>query len=165
MLFYGLYAWKSAVSSIIDFGQDIWNVRIPFNKCNNCISIECETLYFCCHSTPGFWLGKSSLRNWRKKVLHREEQNESRQDDPTKSDDIAGQADESAIEEIFNGELLCPHSDLSTNEGLRKLVSTEVWQRLRRYFPDAPEFDQDQQMCQICQVRTPSLTRTFTFKG
>ena len=47
--------------------------------------------------------------------------------------------------------------NLSTNETLRKLVSTEVWQRLRRYFPDAPEFDQDQQMCQICRVRTTTF--------
>ncbi|XP_071805527.1 ubiquitin carboxyl-terminal hydrolase 48-like [Asterias amurensis] len=103
--------------------------------------------------SPGFWLGKSSLRNWRKKVLQREEQNESRQDDPSQPDDKEGQADESAIEEIFNGELLCPHNNLSTNETLRKLVSIEVWQRLRRYFPDAPEFDQDQQMCQICRAQ------------
>lgn len=43
----------------------------------------------------------------------------------------------------------------------RKLVSPEVWAKLREYFPKAPEFSQNQEACQQCLVRrrcTPMLT-------
>lgn len=35
----------------------------------------------------------------------------------------------------------------------RKLVSSEVWKKLREYFPKAPEFSGNQQPCQECLVR------------
>lgn len=42
---------------------------------------------------------------------------------------------------------------LSIQETERKLVSPEVWAKLREYFPKAPEFSQNQEACQQCLVR------------
>lgn len=42
---------------------------------------------------------------------------------------------------------------LSIQETERKLVSPEVWAKLRKYFPKAPEFSQSQEACQQCLVR------------
>lgn len=41
---------------------------------------------------------------------------------------------------------------LSILETERKLVSSEVWTKLRAYFPKAPEFPQNQESCQQCLV-------------
>lgn len=41
---------------------------------------------------------------------------------------------------------------LSILETERKLVSAEVWTKLRAYFPKAPEFTQNQEPCQQCLV-------------
>ena len=41
---------------------------------------------------------------------------------------------------------------LTILETERKLVSTEVWTKLRAYFSKAPEFTQNQEPCQQCLV-------------
>lgn len=47
----------------------------------------------------------------------------------------------------------------------RKLVSTDVWAKLRTYFPNAPEFTQNQEPCQQCMViaHTSMLELDVTF--
>ncbi|XP_010773395.1 ubiquitin carboxyl-terminal hydrolase 48 [Notothenia coriiceps] len=46
--------------------------------------------------------------------------------------------------------IVCTHGGLSILETERKLVSSEVWAKLREYFPKAPEFPQNQEPCQLC---------------
>ncbi|XP_041378372.1 ubiquitin carboxyl-terminal hydrolase 48-like isoform X2 [Gigantopelta aegis] len=54
---------------------------------------------------------------------------------------------------LFNDDLLCDeHECLSPDEGCRRLVSPEVWQRLKKYFPDCPEYNQLSQTCYKCQL-------------
>lgn len=55
---------------------------------------------------------------------------------------------------------------LSILETERKLVSPEVWTKLRAYFPKAPEFTQNQEPCQQCLVRgqpVPHFISSFLF--
>ncbi|XP_022090230.1 ubiquitin carboxyl-terminal hydrolase 48-like isoform X3 [Acanthaster planci] len=106
---------------------------------------------------PGYWVGKASLRQWRKMVLDREKPSEGKEPEVANCD--AGQdmtSDQPNVESMvgtFNAELLCPHNGLSTDETLRKLVPVAVWERLHVYFPDAPKFNQDQELCRACQHR------------
>ncbi|KAF7209006.1 ubiquitin carboxyl-terminal hydrolase 48-like [Nothobranchius furzeri] len=50
----------------------------------------------------------------------------------------------------FNEDIVCSHGGLSILETERKLVSTEVWTKLRKYFPKSPKFSQNQELCQQC---------------
>ena len=43
--------------------------------------------------------------------------------------------------------------DLSSDESCRRLVADVVWQRLKYYFPAAPEFISARSVCRLCQVR------------
>lgn len=43
---------------------------------------------------------------------------------------------------------------LSIQESERRLVTEEVWSKLKVYFPKAPEFTQEQEACQQCMVNT-----------
>uniref|UniRef100_A0A671W6M8 Ubiquitin carboxyl-terminal hydrolase 48 n=1 Tax=Sparus aurata TaxID=8175 RepID=A0A671W6M8_SPAAU len=89
-------------------------------------------------SGEGYWVGKASLRSWRQLALDQLEEDEHE----TKHSN--GQT---------NGQ--GPHTNnskesLSILETERKLVSAEVWTKLRAYFPKAPEFTQNQEPCQQC---------------
>ena len=54
----------------------------------------------------------------------------------------------------FNGDIICKHGKLCTQNSLRRLVSKKVWDRLKYYFPvKAPEFRRDHPSCSECQVR------------
>ncbi|XP_036386850.1 ubiquitin carboxyl-terminal hydrolase 48 isoform X1 [Megalops cyprinoides] len=117
-------------------------------------------------SNEGFWIGKASLRSWRQLALEQLEEDE----EETKHtngkangegpDISAGKADTGVCEgkeegdeedmKTFNEDILCPHGGLSISESERKLISTEVWSRLRVYFPKAPEFTHHQDPCQQC---------------
>ncbi|KAJ3602666.1 hypothetical protein NHX12_030415, partial [Muraenolepis orangiensis] len=50
----------------------------------------------------------------------------------------------------FNEDILCTHGGLSILETERRLVTTEVWTKVRAYFPKAPEFTQRQPPCAQC---------------
>ncbi|XP_014681715.1 PREDICTED: ubiquitin carboxyl-terminal hydrolase 48-like [Priapulus caudatus] len=51
----------------------------------------------------------------------------------------------------FNEDLLCSgHRRLCVQENRRKLVSIDVWSRLKGYFPDAPEFSASAPVCEKC---------------
>ena len=43
--------------------------------------------------------------------------------------------------------------DLSSDESCRRLVPDVIWQRLKYYFPCAPEFQAVHPVCRSCQVR------------
>ena len=53
----------------------------------------------------------------------------------------------------FNEDLLCEHGCLSTSTVSRRLVTDEVWKRLRFYFPEAPEFSWRQTACSVCNLQ------------
>nr|XP_032824287.1 ubiquitin carboxyl-terminal hydrolase 48 isoform X1 [Petromyzon marinus] len=119
---------------------------------------------------PGeaFWVGKVSLRSWRLLVIGQFEDKEEEskpsngggerssdeaEPEPAESVPAGARTARSSAEEDggFNDEVLCPHGGLSTREGERRLVSAEVWHKLRGYFPSAPEFRSDAQPCAQCQ--------------
>lgn len=54
---------------------------------------------------------------------------------------------------------------LSILETERKLVSSEVWTKLRAYFPKAPEFTQNQEPCQQCLVSKQCCTKSITLEA
>ncbi|XP_033744613.1 ubiquitin carboxyl-terminal hydrolase 48-like [Pecten maximus] len=50
----------------------------------------------------------------------------------------------------FNFDVLCDHDKLDPDISCRKLVPDHVWNRLRQYFPDCPEFPQGTPSCDLC---------------
>lgn len=116
----------------------------------------------------GFWIGKASLRCWKQLALEQlEEEEEAIEHSNGKSngegldvsatkgepDSLGPEGNEEGEDEemkTFNEDILCPHAGLSILESERKLVSEEVWSRLRLYFPKAPEFSHLQEPCQQC---------------
>eukprot|EP00112_Aurelia_sp_Birch-Aquarium-sp1_P008102 Seg1889.4 transcript_id=Seg1889.4/GoldUCD/mRNA.D3Y31 product="Ubiquitin carboxyl-terminal hydrolase 48" protein_id=Seg1889.4/GoldUCD/D3Y31 len=54
-------------------------------------------------------------------------------------------------QKMFNDDIICSeHGNLSLDESKRKLISTEVWNCLRYYFKDCPEFDSTVDPCVLC---------------
>uniref|UniRef100_A0A8C5GT95 Ubiquitin carboxyl-terminal hydrolase 48 n=1 Tax=Gouania willdenowi TaxID=441366 RepID=A0A8C5GT95_GOUWI len=110
-------------------------------------------------SGEGYWVGKASLRSWRQLALDQLEED----DHETKlsSSQTNGKGPhtdnkrESTEDEMktFNEDIVCSHGALSILETERKLVSAEVWTKLREYFPKAPEFTPTHEACQQCLVR------------
>ncbi|XP_013885848.1 ubiquitin carboxyl-terminal hydrolase 48 isoform X1 [Austrofundulus limnaeus] len=110
-------------------------------------------------SGEGFWVSKASLRSWRQLALDQLEEDEiETQHNNSKTN---GQGPHTNCKEFdsnlpeddmktFNEDLVCSHGALCILETERKLVSTEVWSKLRNYFPKAPEFNQNQDPCQQC---------------
>uniref|UniRef100_A0A9J8BHW8 Ubiquitin carboxyl-terminal hydrolase 48 n=2 Tax=Cyprinus carpio TaxID=7962 RepID=A0A9J8BHW8_CYPCA len=96
----------------------------------------------------GFWIGKASLRSWRQLALDQLEEDE----EETKHNSTDGDNEERDGEEMknFNEDILCYHGGLSIIENDRRVVSAEVWNKLRMYFPKAPEFPQNHESCQQC---------------
>ncbi|KAJ8360631.1 hypothetical protein SKAU_G00171560 [Synaphobranchus kaupii] len=120
------------------------------------------------NSNEGFWIGKASLRSWRQLALEQldEDEEETKHTNGKANGeglDISaakGEPDSEVPEgkeegddeemKTFNEDILCPHGGLSILESERKLISEEVWSRLRVYFPKAPEFTHRQDPCQQC---------------
>ncbi|XP_019911525.2 ubiquitin carboxyl-terminal hydrolase 48 isoform X2 [Esox lucius] len=114
-------------------------------------------------SESGFWVGKSSLRSWRQLALEQLEEDE--EETKHSNGKTNGEGPEiSATKEYgpenqgggeeemktFNEDILCWHGGLSILESERRLVTEEVWSKLRVYFPKAPQFNQLQEPCQQC---------------
>uniref|UniRef100_A0A8P4KAJ1 Ubiquitin carboxyl-terminal hydrolase 48 n=1 Tax=Dicentrarchus labrax TaxID=13489 RepID=A0A8P4KAJ1_DICLA len=104
----------------------------------------------------GYWVGKTSLRSWRQLALDQleEDEHETKHSNgqtngqgPHTNNNKEGNEDEM---KTFNEDIVCSHAGLSILETERKLVSPEVWTKLRAYFPKAPEFTQNQEPCQQC---------------
>ncbi|XP_037534462.1 ubiquitin carboxyl-terminal hydrolase 48, partial [Nematolebias whitei] len=146
--------------------------------CNECVGQRCRmmrlknqlsedfkevsNLIKCLLSDEGFWVGKASLRCWRQMALDQLEEAEvetkhnhsktNGQGLHTNSQEFHSNLSEGAEDEMktFNEDLVCSHGGLNILETERKLVSTEVWIKLKKYFPKAPEFNQNQGPCQQC---------------
>ncbi|KAM6980044.1 ubiquitin carboxyl-terminal hydrolase 48 isoform 2-T3 [Aplochiton taeniatus] len=117
-------------------------------------------------SEEGYWVGKASLRSWRQLALEQldEDEQETKHSDgktngqgPEEEADIAamreyGPEPQEGTEDMktFNEDILCCHGGLCILETERRLVSEEVWSKVRAYFPKAPMFTQDQEACREC---------------
>lgn len=111
----------------------------------------------------GYWVGKASLRSWRQLALEQLEAAEhetSHSNGETNGQDQNSNTNKEISSEnyegneddmkILNEDIVCSHGGLRIVENERKLISTEVWSKLRTYFPNAPEFPQTQEPCQQC---------------
>ncbi|XP_058857927.1 ubiquitin carboxyl-terminal hydrolase 48 isoform X3 [Acipenser ruthenus] len=118
-------------------------------------------------SNEGYWIGKASLRSWRQLALEQLDEKEEETRHTNGKTNGEGSAvleaqegalgnrkeEEDAEQNLhFNEDILCSHGGLCISETERKLVSTEVWNRLKVYFPKAPEFISSQEPCQKCQT-------------
>ncbi|XP_074505051.1 ubiquitin carboxyl-terminal hydrolase 48 [Sebastes fasciatus] len=113
-------------------------------------------------SGEGYWVGKASLRSWRQLALEQLEEDEHEtkhsngqtngQGPHCNSKEFGPDLSEGNEDEMktFNEDIVCTHGSLSILETERKLVSSEVWTKLREYFPKAPVFTQIQESCQQC---------------
>ncbi|XP_068598995.1 ubiquitin carboxyl-terminal hydrolase 48 [Brachionichthys hirsutus] len=106
-------------------------------------------------SGEGYWVGKASLRSWRQLALDQleeDEQESKRSNGQTNGEGPHGNSKEGTEDEMktFNEDVVCSHGGLTILETERKLVSPEVWTKLRAYFHKAPEFTQNQESCQQC---------------
>ncbi|XP_065839962.1 ubiquitin carboxyl-terminal hydrolase 48-like isoform X2 [Oscarella lobularis] len=112
-----------------------------------------------CTSASGFWIGKYSLRSWNKiweekqrieeeKDLDEEVAATKQSEEPAEIQENA-QCSESEFE--FNHDLLCKeHGQFTAKESARRLVSAELWRKLKEYFPEAPEFSALHPPCVDC---------------
>uniref|UniRef100_A0A8D3DLY1 Ubiquitin carboxyl-terminal hydrolase 48 n=1 Tax=Scophthalmus maximus TaxID=52904 RepID=A0A8D3DLY1_SCOMX len=98
-------------------------------------------------SGEGYWVGKASLRSWRQLALEQLEEDEHGTKYNFGSELSEGNEDDM---KTFNEDIVCTHGGLSILETERKLVSSEVWNKLRVYFSKAPEFNQNQESCHQC---------------
>uniref|UniRef100_A0A672YDI8 Ubiquitin carboxyl-terminal hydrolase 48 n=1 Tax=Sphaeramia orbicularis TaxID=375764 RepID=A0A672YDI8_9TELE len=104
-------------------------------------------------SGEGYWVGKASLRSWRQLALEQLEEDEHKTKHSNGETNGQGPHSNKGNEEemkTFNEDIVCSHGGLSIMDTERKLVSTEVWTKLRAYFAKAPEFTQSQEPCQQC---------------
>ncbi|KAM9759170.1 ubiquitin carboxyl-terminal hydrolase 48 isoform 2-T3 [Menidia menidia] len=114
-------------------------------------------------SCEGYWVGKASLRSWRQLALEQLDEDEHETQHNTGqtngqgphlhssrefSSELSGGTEDEM--KTFNEDIVCSHGALSILETERKLVCTEVWTKLRKYFPKAPEFAQNQEPCRQC---------------
>ncbi|XP_048182262.1 ubiquitin carboxyl-terminal hydrolase 48 isoform X2 [Corvus hawaiiensis] len=108
----------------------------------------------------GFWVGKASLRSWRQLALEQlNEQDEDAEHSNGKMNGNAQNKDESSEEKReeeeelnFNEDIVCPHGDLCISENERRVVSKEAWEKLKQYFPKAPEFPNNKECCSQCKI-------------
>ncbi|XP_071945770.1 ubiquitin carboxyl-terminal hydrolase 48-like [Antedon mediterranea] len=114
----------------------------------------------------GYWIGKESLRTWKKLAMFRNnsESTEEHFSHSVKNgkeisniNQIVGDGKENKADEKekkqnkFNCELVCAHGNLSTDSSQRRMIPTVAWNLLKKYFPDAPEYDYEQQICLKCK--------------
>ena len=107
---------------------------------------------------PSFWIGKGSLRSWKRLALERLSNHENK----SVTNEISPQKDTDGVKESenvsddenlgFNEDLLCSgHGSLDPDASSRKLIPDSVWQKLKAYFPGCPEFVKDAPACEACQ--------------
>uniref|UniRef100_A0A674P5T5 Ubiquitin carboxyl-terminal hydrolase 48 n=1 Tax=Takifugu rubripes TaxID=31033 RepID=A0A674P5T5_TAKRU len=113
-------------------------------------------------SGNSFWVGKASLRGWRQLALGQLKEDEqgithgniqtNGQGPHSNSKESGPELSEGNGDEMktFNEDIVCCHGGLSIQETERKLISVEVWAKLREYFPKAPEFSQNEEACPQC---------------
>lgn len=106
-----------------------------------------------------FWVGKSTLKKWR--ALARENL-----DERIRTEDVhyvtehfpkrAAKLNQTngnhhVKQETFNSDMICQHENLCIQEIRRKLVTKQVWLKLKSYFPEARDFSKKEaKVCQSC---------------
>uniref|UniRef100_A0A670ZR19 Ubiquitin carboxyl-terminal hydrolase 48 n=1 Tax=Pseudonaja textilis TaxID=8673 RepID=A0A670ZR19_PSETE len=115
----------------------------------------CNLLKAAVKGTDGFWVGKSSLRSWRQLAL--DQLDDSDEDAEHSNGKMNGDAKERGKkreeEELkFNEDIVCPHGNLCTLENERRVVCREAWEKLQRYFRNAPEFPSSRDSCSQCKI-------------
>lgn len=106
-----------------------------------------------------FWVGKSTLKKWR--ALARENLDERiRIEDahyvtehfPKRAAKLQVNGNGVHVKhEYFNSDIICQHGNLCIQEIRRKLVSKQVWLKLKTYFPEARDFaNKEAKVCQSC---------------
>nr|XP_034974348.1 ubiquitin carboxyl-terminal hydrolase 48 isoform X2 [Zootoca vivipara] len=107
----------------------------------------------------GFWVGKSSLRSWRQLALEQlddpdedADQSNGRMNGDAKSKDESVSEKREEEDLKFNEDIICPHGNLCISENERRVVSGEAWEKLQRYFRNAPEFPNSKDSCSQCKI-------------
>lgn len=162
-----------------------------FSLCKNCVEIRCKLLRTKAKiqeeskilnnlvkskitiEENAYWIGKSSLRSWRRMVLdqyeHPDELEKSKNESTSEifdnnesliesgnHDDVSVTLQDETDDEVplgFNEDLLCEHNNLSINGNLRKLIPEKAWKIFKYYFPYSPEFSRDTNPCSICLIQ------------
>ncbi|XP_071454545.1 ubiquitin carboxyl-terminal hydrolase 48-like [Hetaerina americana] len=124
----------------------------------------------------GYWVGKASLRSWRRMALEERDEEEENETDnvgvgdgdgnlpdsgesvPTSKEAPCNGSGEDKIgvkeEELtmgFNCDIVCTHGNLCPKDNNRRLVPEAVWLLLKGYFPGAPEFLFSAGKCSKCE--------------
>ncbi|NXW38741.1 UBP48 hydrolase, partial [Phaetusa simplex] len=133
--------------------------RTPSTRAERVLGFAVPVLFSLCRN-DGFWVGKASLRSWRQLALEQlNEQDEDAEHSNGKMNGNAQNKDESNEEKReeeeelnFNEDIVCPHGDLCISENERRVVSKEAWEKLKQYFPKAPEFPNNKECCSQCKI-------------
>ena len=68
----------------------------------------------------------------------------------------------STSEEYFNSDIICTHNQLCIQEIRRKLVSPEIWTKLKSYFPQTREFPYlTTKPCENCQKNDSQIRKAI----
>ncbi|ESO85194.1 hypothetical protein LOTGIDRAFT_130809 [Lottia gigantea] len=109
-----------------------------------------------------YWIGKSSLRSWKRLALSQLESEErvpngnsngtgNGATSPENNDDDVNDQMEPSFS--FNTDLLCDnHGNLSCDENTRKMIPEDVWKILYGYFPQSKQYTLDHPVCPQCQA-------------
>uniref|UniRef100_A0A8C4QRT1 Ubiquitin-like domain-containing protein n=1 Tax=Eptatretus burgeri TaxID=7764 RepID=A0A8C4QRT1_EPTBU len=151
------------------------------SPCKTCVRDYCQLLrqksnlvsdyrqilrLHCGKPSFGYWVGKASIEHWKEiaadllleaeaaivstatqKVGDRSEEDGTEEDE--KAEELSASA---AVKRFkFNEDIICKHGQMTNEMGKRELVSSEIWNILRAYFPSCPEYAHDIQPCQQCQ--------------
>uniref|UniRef100_UPI00358DF83B ubiquitin carboxyl-terminal hydrolase 48 isoform X3 n=1 Tax=Myxine glutinosa TaxID=7769 RepID=UPI00358DF83B len=153
-----------------------------YSPCKTCVRDYCQLLRLksnlvsdcrqilrlhCGQPSFGCWVGKASIEHWKEiatdllaeteaaivsaatqKVGDRSEEDGTEEDE--KSEELPASAVVKRLK--FNEDIICKHGQMTNQIGKRELVSSEIWNILRAYFPSCPEYAHDIQPCQQCQA-------------
>lgn len=114
------------------------------------------------HDTPEcYWVGKSSFRSWRRLMADKLEEVKKKEDSMKEESESTNTTVPTENvphwpeSEKFNDDLLCrSHRSLTPDTHCRRLVPKDVWEILRSYFPNCPEFKRDEPVCAKCVLQS-----------
>ncbi|XP_065912770.1 ubiquitin carboxyl-terminal hydrolase 48-like isoform X2 [Dysidea avara] len=97
-------------------------------------------------SAGEYWVGKKSLRSWRR--LYQMNKNADEVIIQEASCEQSAETDDNIT--AFNEDLLCCHGQLCADANKRRLVSSDAWNILLKYFPSAVSFTKKMLPCPNC---------------
>ncbi|KAL7976145.1 hypothetical protein Chor_008242 [Crotalus horridus] len=129
------------------------------NRLSEDYKAVCNLLKAVVKGSDGFWVGKSSLRSWRQLALEQlDDSDEEAEPSNGKMNGDAKEREEPSVEKReeeelkFNEDIVCPHGNLCILENERRVVCREAWEKLQRYFRNAPEFPSGRDSCLQCKI-------------